>query len=663
MDGKIKKPFTPEEVAERKGSYERQSITDSADQRTEFIGRKLNGEAKRTSWARLNLTDSDFCNTDLCGSSFKGANLSVALFWDADLSDCDFTDAKHLLSEQFAGAVLNRAKVSAEGGEWRDLERVHKLSESGSKVSLSLLGAFAFVILTAFSTKDYSLILGNQGAKLPLIGVEVPIEVFLIAAPVLLLILYFYLHIYLQHLWEALNRLPAIFPDGRRIEEATYPWLLNDLGGRYLPRLARNHRPLAWLQHCFALLLGWWLIPFGTAGLWAYGLRAQDGVITYIQLLCCALTVAGAVWFSTLRSATFDARRKGYANMTASAQWLALGKAAIAFLLMVVLLACWSDGVFTTEQMPASFTHKINKIDGVSNGNIEQVTVFPDSFEPHADPHGTCWQRWGPHILMGLSMRPYAIVPGVDFSKKPSSWTDDEQKASIEIPLVQEGRFVGKRLRNIWAWQAFLVKADLTDSNLEGALFPQSDLRSAVFRKTAAARCIFQYSRFSDSTTSPDSHGLLTYHAVGMSDSDFAAANFTGSSMRGLHANNCSFVAAEFAEVDALESHWKACDLCSANFRWASLLKAKFLAYCNLEHVNFDGADLSDALFENANCEGVNFENACLAGADLQSTNVSMAQLVKAGTLKGAKLKAEMEKQLQDRLLNDPSREEWKKGG
>jgi hypothetical protein len=49
-------------------------------------------------------------------------------------------------------------------------------------------------------------------------------------APLILLGVYFYLHLYLQRLWRDLSTLPAVFPDGEALDEKAYPWLLNGLG-------------------------------------------------------------------------------------------------------------------------------------------------------------------------------------------------------------------------------------------------------------------------------------------------------------------------------------------------------------------------------------------------------------------------------------------------
>ena len=76
-------------------------------------------------------------------------------------------------------------------------------------------------ILVADHRDDHRLaLLTNSGSSpLPIIQTKVPIAGFYWAAPAILLALYCYLHLYLQRLWEGMANLPAIFLDGRKLDE------------------------------------------------------------------------------------------------------------------------------------------------------------------------------------------------------------------------------------------------------------------------------------------------------------------------------------------------------------------------------------------------------------------------------------------------------------
>ncbi len=91
-----------------------------------------------------------------------------------------------------------------------------------------LLGC-AYAWLTIATTTDARLLTNSASSPLPIIGTDIPIAWFYWAAPVLLLGLYSYFHLYLQRLWEGLSELPAVFPDGKALHKNAYPWLLNGL--------------------------------------------------------------------------------------------------------------------------------------------------------------------------------------------------------------------------------------------------------------------------------------------------------------------------------------------------------------------------------------------------------------------------------------------------
>ena len=76
--------------------------------------------------------------------------------------------------------------------------------------------------LTIATTTDVKLLTNTASSPLPIIGTEIPIAWFYIAAPLVLIALYLYFHFYLQGLWESLASLPAIFPDGKRLDERAY---------------------------------------------------------------------------------------------------------------------------------------------------------------------------------------------------------------------------------------------------------------------------------------------------------------------------------------------------------------------------------------------------------------------------------------------------------
>jgi len=639
----VKKRISLTEIAGRRAAKGKIQSVSSAT-RTQFKARNaIDIDAGGTDWRELDLSDTDFSKANLQGASFVGAVLRNARFWDADLSDCDFSRCIGILPEQLAGAVLTRATLPDSIEKWQDLENVRGISESAAKVFVTMLAALAFVVLTLAACSDYNILLNTQGVKLPLIGVEIPVVLFFLAAPILLLTLYLYLHIYLLRLWEAMSRLPAIFPDGRRLDEVTSPWLLNDLGRSLLPKLKNGLPPLSRIQNGLGRLLGWWIVPACIWLLWAFGLRAEDDTITELQVISLSISVAAAVGFSRLLVETFSARRNGVAEITAKLQHNILRRCGVVAIVCVAILWCWSYGIATSQMMPECFLNPDLK-------NAKGATWFAKGIVaiqrimPHANPGGNFCQRWGPHALLGSHITPFAIVPGIELSKRPPQWTGDFEKASIEIPLVQGGRFVGRRLRHIWAWQAFLVNVDLTGADIRGAHFELSDFRGATLMDMSAVDSIFTNSIFCDQGKFRTGvNGEPDVHVPNVQRTAFSRSIFTRSWMRGFRAYNCAFDYAHIDQVDASTSTWTDCSFKGADFSYSSFKNARFMSYCDLRYVNGAGTDFSNANFGHAALAHAKFDGATLDGCDFSNANVEVAQLLAAKSLKGVKVNPSIE--------------------
>jgi site-specific recombinase XerD len=85
--------------------------------------------------------------------------------------------------------------------------------------------------------------------------------------------LYFYFHLYLDNLWEELAGLPAYFPDGKRIDQRAYPWLLVTLVRKHFKRL--KERPLIakikeWIGELKQPKWNWHGLRHRRASIWAH---------------------------------------------------------------------------------------------------------------------------------------------------------------------------------------------------------------------------------------------------------------------------------------------------------------------------------------------------------------------------------------------------------
>ena len=156
------------------------------------------------------------------------------------------------------------------------LEAVAETSKNARKIFLAMLLGCVYSLLTIATTTDARLLTNSASSPLPIIQAEIPIAWFYCAAPFALLGFYVYLHFYLGMLWEGLAGLPAKFPDGKRLDERAYPWLLNGLVRRHFARLKEGRPFLVRFKEWTTIFLAWWTVPATLFWFWLRYLRRHE---------------------------------------------------------------------------------------------------------------------------------------------------------------------------------------------------------------------------------------------------------------------------------------------------------------------------------------------------------------------------------------------------
>lgn len=197
----------------------------------------------------------------------RGFDLDGLSLRHADLRRADLTGVENLAPDALAGADLAGAVPPEAAAGFPDLDRVAGLSRRAGRLFVLLLAACFYTVLAIAAGAGQPLAVGTA-LRLPLVGTPVPVLWFYVGAPVVVLVLYLWLQVYLQRMWEALGRLPARFPDGRALDEACDPWLPAGVVRAHLPRLAGRRLPLLGLQRVLAAALLWGAAPATLAFLW-----------------------------------------------------------------------------------------------------------------------------------------------------------------------------------------------------------------------------------------------------------------------------------------------------------------------------------------------------------------------------------------------------------
>ncbi len=187
--------------------------------------------------------DSSWSNVDGQVRYHEPADLTKADLRDAHLRDARLSEVRGLESHRLGGAVLTNAKLPAAISTFQGLTTAANISQNGQTVFFGVLAACLYSYLIVATTTDAKLFADTPASTLPFMTATFPLRAFYTWAPFILLTVYVYFLLYLQRLWLTLSTLPAVFPDGRPLDEHAYPWMMSSLVRRYLTRLRNNVQP------------------------------------------------------------------------------------------------------------------------------------------------------------------------------------------------------------------------------------------------------------------------------------------------------------------------------------------------------------------------------------------------------------------------------------
>ncbi|MCA9241515.1 MAG: pentapeptide repeat-containing protein, partial [Planctomycetales bacterium] len=254
------------------------------------------------SLAGADLTEANLSGADLTGVDLSGAVLDGASFADARLHDAvlrgaslrraNLSAAEGLLPNQLAGADLTGASLPESISVAR-MEEAAKLGDNADHarmIFLWMLGGCAFVWLMLISTTQLQLLANDGVVHLPLFDVDAPSSVFFLAGPFLLIAVFYYMHVYMQRMWETLASLPAVFPDGEPIDRKAHGWMLLGLV-RWRWKRLRGRPSMFLAQTALSLLLGWGLAPITVFAVWRRCAIRHEWNTSIMQALACALVV------------------------------------------------------------------------------------------------------------------------------------------------------------------------------------------------------------------------------------------------------------------------------------------------------------------------------------------------------------------------------------
>lgn len=259
--------------------------------RAELVGANLNDG----DFEGRNLTNANLQGAELRRANFAGAQLRRTNLREADLQNANLETANFLLTAQLAGADVAGAKLPPAIAEFEGLKTIAEAVSNAQKLFLAMSSGCLYSWLTIATTKDFALITNSASSPLPIIGTALPMVGFYLTAPLVLVAIYFYFHLNMQWLWEALADLPAVFPDGRSLDKRADRWLLNRLVSAHFVRLRSERPALSRVQQWLSIALGWWVVPATLVLFWARFLPVHSWFGTGLQIFFVA-AVLGFGW-------------------------------------------------------------------------------------------------------------------------------------------------------------------------------------------------------------------------------------------------------------------------------------------------------------------------------------------------------------------------------
>ncbi len=497
---------------------------------------------------KANLQDSsldhvELREADLTGADLTGANLSnVQGLEKAKLNDINLTNTTGLLGNEFAGADITGAKLPEDLAKFDGLNYVEATSRQARSVFLAVVGGCVYAWLTIATTTDAELLVNTASTPLPIIQTTVPIAGFYWAAPLILLGLYLYLHLYLQGLWEALARLPAIFPDGSTVDERSYPWLLMSLARAHVPLLKllkRDQSSLWWMRVGLSLVVTWGLVPFTLFLLWVRYLPRHESVGIIVLIASFLVATWSGIFFYRLMRATLRRTALNYTRRFPTFEVLAMSIGVLVTApISYATIASGTRLEFLGYGLYANLTKE-----EIGRARLEATDLrFAEMMMTklgEADLAGTNLE--GANLqeanlkgafLKGSQLKG-AILKRADLTGANLKWADlsnanfggaDLEGASLKGANLQgaglaDAKLMKTNLKGVNLKEASLHKANLTGAKLDGANLEGADLREAKL-SDASFGTDYDWSKYPQETAPPEART----QAVNMRDVDLAGA-------------------------------------------------------------------------------------------------------------------------------------------
>ena len=612
------------------------------------------------------LHEANLQSSDLEQCELNEAYLAQAKIQYARLQNAELKNVKCLLAGQLAGASVSGAKLPEDIKKFEGLTQVEKISQRAQKLFLSFLLGCVYCWLTISTTTDVGLLTNSSSSPLPIIQTKIPIAGFYWTAPLILLSLYFWFHLYLQRLWEWLVTLPAVFPDGERLDRKVYPWLVSGIASSHIPTLKGDPLPLSRLQTWISILLAWWIVPLTFVFFWLRYLPKHEwgGTIEHVALIVIAWVFAA--WSYTLARKTL--RRQKQQSIDLKNGWKTWGfykslllrglkfvLSGIGLLVLTAIVYGISDGAINgmvPKERAWAFACSGGKAEELGKGGnhtffsgwiwalkeataplvitTKQSLVWLRKVNGEASPTfkstlralRSQYREVIPMILPCFGSRAFADLKEQEVSTRPANWfVMRELDSKKMVDIVTGANLQGADLRGASAREVFLMKADLRGADLRKADFILANIEKGKLQEAKLQRASLTMAKLQQA----DLRGTQLLNA------DLSDAQLQGADLGEAQLQKANLVGAQLQKAILLKAQ-----LQEAILRWANLQEAN-LERAELKKVNLGGANLKGARLVKAQLQQARLFEAQLQQADLSFADLRGADGLSLGQLKKAR--------------------------
>lgn len=598
---------------------ERADLTGARLERCYLAGANLRRAVLDTaSFRNADLMLADLREASLVGTNLQGANLLGTQFRDADLQSARFADAMGLSEGQFAGTNLHGADLPRPVAEFRGIQTARRLCASAIWFFTGVIALCAVAICRIAVTVDVQLVRNDPTIPIRGFRAALPLVGFYTLGPIALLVLFISFHLYSQKLWECIAELPAVFPDGLRLDRCL-PRIVCGVARRHVSRLWQNRPPLSVLEKAISLLFLYWAVPATLVLFWARYLTAQDLRGSFLNALIVTAACISAVYF-------LDAKARAF-------RFDAVGRGGTKYKFVARKHGYWIGGSALLAAMLLALT-------------FGGILGAPSGFQPPADGSARP-KTWAADVFRTFGFNPFPNLNEQSISVRPANWYEGHE----DFATVRGSQLNGARMRHAQAYGVFLVRAHLLEADLRNAFLSAADLRFANLRQAILKSATLDRARLNHANlqkadlrdanlSGADLEDAdLSYALLGgtnLTDAKLQGVSFYGTDLRGAVLARSVLSKADFREANLGNADFSYADLSGADLWSGKMAGAKLreaqLAQSVLVDADLRGADLRSANLQGAILRGTDLTGANLQGADLRgAAGLDPAQVCAAG--------------------------------